>query len=155
MRERISTAMKDALKSGDKRRLSTLRLVTAAIKDRDIAARVDDKGHATGRDKIGDTEVLALLQKMIKQRRESLAIYEKAGRKEQAEQEATEIAVIEEFLPRQMSDAEAREAVAVAIKETGAASPKDMGRVMGALKQRYAGQMDFGKASGLVKELLK
>ena len=92
---------------------------------------------------------------MIKQRRELLAIYEKAGRKEQAEQEATEIAVIEEFLPKQMSEAEAREAVAAAIKETGAAGPKDMGKVMAALKERYAGQMDFGKASGLVKELLK
>jgi uncharacterized protein YqeY len=92
---------------------------------------------------------------MIKQRRESLAIYEKAGRKEQAEQEAIEIAVIEEFLPRQMSEAEAREAIAALIKESGAAGPKEMGKVMGALKQRYAGQMDFGKASALVKELLK
>ncbi len=92
---------------------------------------------------------------MIKQRRESLAIYEKAGRKEQAKQEAIEIAVIEEFLPKQMSEAEARDAIAAAIKETGAASGKDMGKVMAALKERYAGRMDFGKASGLVKELLK
>ena len=92
---------------------------------------------------------------MIKQRRELLAIFEKAGRKEQAEQEATEIAVIEEFLPKQMSEAEAKEAIAAAIKEVGAAGPKDMGKVMAALKARYAGQMDFGKASGLVKELLK
>ena len=91
---------------------------------------------------------------MIKQRRESLDIYEKAGRKEQAAQEATEIAVIEEFLPKQMSEAEAREAIAAVIKETGAASPKEMGKVMAALKERYAGQMDFGKASGLVKELI-
>ena len=102
-----------------------------------------------------DQEILALLQKMIKQRRETLAIYEKAGRKEQAAQEATEIAVIEEFLPRQMSEAEAKDAIAAAIKETGAASQKDMGKVMAALKQRYAGRMDFGKASALVKELLK
>ncbi len=92
---------------------------------------------------------------MIKQRRESLAIYEKAGRTEQAAQEATEIAVIEEFLPKQMSEAEAKAAIAAAIKETGAAGPKDMGKVMAALKGRYAGQMDFGKASGLVKDLLK
>ena len=92
---------------------------------------------------------------MIKQRRESLAIYEQAGRTEQAAQEATEIAVIEEFLPKQMSEAEARDAIAAAIAETGAAGPKDMGKVMAALKERYAGRMDFGKASGLVKELLK
>jgi hypothetical protein len=92
---------------------------------------------------------------MIKQRRESLDIYEKAGRREQAAQEAGEIAVIEEFLPKQMSEAEAREAIAALVKETGAAGPKDMGKVMGALKERYAGRMDFGKASALVKELLK
>jgi uncharacterized protein len=92
---------------------------------------------------------------MIKQRRESLAIYEKAGRTEQAAQEAGEIAVIEEFLPKQMSEAEARDAIAAAVKETGATSPKDMGKVMALLKERHAGQMDFGKASGLVKELLK
>jgi uncharacterized protein YqeY len=92
---------------------------------------------------------------MIKQRRESLAIYEKAGRAEQAQQEATEIAVIAEFLPKQMSEAEARDAIAAVVKEVGAANPKEMGKVMAALKERYAGRMDFAKASGLVKELLK
>jgi len=145
MRDRLMAETRAALKAGNKPRLSALRLISAALQQADIASKTS----------VPDSELPSLLQKMIKQRRESLAIYEKAGRKEQAEQEATEIAVIEEFLPKQMSDAEAREAVAVAIKETGAAGPKDMGRVMGALKQRYAGQMDFGKASGLVKELLK
>jgi len=145
MRDRLMAETRAALKAGNKPRLSALRLISAALQQADIASKTS----------VPDSELPALLQKMIKQRRESLAIYEKAGRKEQAEQEAIEIAVIEEFLPKQMSDAEAREAVAVAIKETGAAGPKDMGRVMGALKQRYAGQMDFGKASGLVKELLK
>jgi uncharacterized protein YqeY len=145
MRDRLMAETKAALKAGNKPRLSALRLISAALQQADIASKTS----------VPDSELPSLLQKMIKQRRESLAIYEKAGRKEQAEQEATEIAVIEEFLPKQMSDAEAREAVAVAIKETGAAGPKDMGRVMSALKQRYAGQMDFGKASGLVKELLK
>ena len=145
MRDRLMAETRAALKAGNKPRLSALRLISAALQQADIASKTS----------VPDSELPALLQKMIKQRRESLAIYEKAGRKEQAEQEAIEIAVIEEFLPKQMSEAEAREAVAVAIKETGAAGPKDMGRVMGALKQRYAGQMDFGKASGLVKDLLK
>ena len=145
MRDRLMAETRAALKAGNKPRLSALRLISASLQQADIASKTS----------VPDSELPALLQKMIKQRRESLAIYEKAGRKEQAEQEAIEIAVIEEFLPKQMSDAEAREAVAVAIKETGAAGPKDMGRVMGALKQRYAGQMDFGKASGLVKDLLK
>ena len=145
MRDRLSAETKAALKAGNKPRLSALRLIRAALQERDIAAKA----------LIPDQEVPALLQRMIKQRRESLAIYEKAGRKEQAEQEALEIAVIEEFLPKQMSEAEAEEAIAAILKETGAAAPKDMGRVMAALKERYAGRMDFGKASGLVKELLK
>ena len=145
MRARLMAETKAALKGGNKPRLSALRLISAGLQQADIASKTT----------VPDSELPALLQKMIKQRRESLAIYEKAGRKEQAEQEATEIAVIEEFLPKQMSEAEAREAIAAAIKETGAATAKDMGKVMGALKQRYAGQMDFGKASGLVKELLK
>jgi uncharacterized protein len=145
MRERLMAETKAALKAQNKPRLSALRLISAALQERDIAAKAS----------IPDSEVPALLQKMIKQRRESLAIYEKAGRKEQAQQEATEIAVIEEFLPKQMSEAEAKDAVAAAIKEAGATSAKDMGKVMGALKARYAGRMDFAKASGLVKELLK
>ena len=145
MRDRLMSETNTALKAQDKRRLSALRLIRAALQERDNAAKAP----------IPDQEMPALLQKMIKQRRESLAIYEKAGRTDQAKQEATEIAVIEEFLPKQMSEAEAREAIAAAIKEAGATSPKEMGKVMGILKGRYAGQMDFGKASGLVKELLK
>jgi uncharacterized protein len=145
MRDRLMTETKAALKAGDRARLSALRLISAALQDRDIAAKAP----------IPDSEVPALLQRMIKQRRESLAIYEKAGRAEQAAQEAGEIAVIEEFLPKQMSEAETKEAIAAAITETGAAGPKEMGKVMGLLKERYAGRMDFGKASGLVKEILK
>jgi hypothetical protein len=146
MRDRLQQAMKDALKAQDKRRLGALRLISAALQEREIAARLA---------KLPDQEAMAVLQRMLKQRRESMAIYEKAGRGELARQEADEIAVIEEFLPKQMGEAEVRAAIAAVVKEVGAASPKDMGRVMGALKERYAGQMDFGKASGLVKELLK
>jgi len=145
MRDRLRAETNAALKAQDKPRLSALRLISAALQQADIAAKAS----------IADQEIPALLQKMIKQRRESLDIYEKAGRKEQAAQEAAEIAVIEEFLPKQMSEAETKEAITAAVKETGAASPKEMGKVMGALKARYAGRMDFGKASGIVKELLK
>jgi uncharacterized protein YqeY len=155
MRDRINTAMKDALKSGEKRRLSTLRLMTAAIKDRDIAARVDEKGRATGRDKIDDLEILALLQKMIKQRREAIETYRQVEREDRVEEEAAEIAVIEEFLPQQMGEEETRGAVAGVVAELGASGLKDMGRVMGALKERFTGQMDFGKASAAAKDLLK
>ena len=145
MRDRLMAESRAALKTQNKQRLGALRLITAALQERDIAAKSP----------IPDAEIPALLQKMIKQRRESLAIYEKAGRTEQAAQEAGEIAVIEEFLPKQMSEAEAGEAIAAAVKETGAAGVKDMGKVMALLKERYAGQIDFGKASGVVKELLK
>ena len=145
MRDRLMAETKAALKAQDKRRLSALRLISAALQERDIAARAA----------IPDQDIPALLQRMIKQRRESLAIYEQAGRKEQAAQEAVEIAVIEEFLPKQMSEAEAKATVAAVVKEVGAAAPRDMGKVMAALKARHAGRMDFGKASGLVKELLK
>ncbi len=145
MRDRLRAETNAALKAQNKQRLSALRLISAALQERDIAAKAA----------IPDQDIPALLQKMIKQRRESLAIYEKAGRTEQAQQEAAEIKVIEEFLPKQMGEAEARAAIAAVVKEVGAAAPKDMGKVMGLLKERYAGQMDFGKASGLVKELLK
>jgi uncharacterized protein YqeY len=145
MRDRLMSETKAALKAQDKPRLSALRLISAALQQADIAAKAA----------IPDQDVPALLQKMIKQRRESHAIYEKAGRTEQAQQEAGEIAVIEEFLPKQMSEAEAKATIAAAVKEVGASSPKEMGKVMGLLKERYAGQMDFGKASALVKELLK
>ncbi len=155
MRDRLMHETKEAMKAQNKRRLSTLRLISAALKDRDIAARVDEKGKSTGRDKITDQEFLALLQKMIKQRRDSIAAYEQAKRAELAQQEAEEITIIEEFLPKQMGDAEVKAAIAAVVQEVGAASPKDMGKVMAALKARYTGQMDFGKASGQVKELLK
>jgi uncharacterized protein YqeY len=145
MRDRLKAETNAALKAHDKARLQALRLIRAALQERDNAPGGP----------IPDPEIPALLQKMIKQRRESLAIFEKAGRTEQAAQEATEIAVIEEFLPTQMGEAEAKAAIAAAIKETGAAGPKDMGKVMGVLKARHVGQMDFGKASGLVKDLLK
>jgi uncharacterized protein YqeY len=145
MRTRLAAETKAALKAQDKPRLSALRLISAELQKADIAA----KGGS-----IPDQDIPALLQRMIKQRRESLAIYEKAGRAEQARQEAGEIAVIEEFLPEQMSVAEATEAIAAVVKEVGATSPKDMGKVMALLKERYAGKMDFGKASGEVKALL-
>ena len=155
MRDRLSQATKDAMKAQDKQRLSTLRLISAALKDRDIAARVDEKGVSSGRDKITDQEFASLLQKMIKQRRDSITAFEQGGRQELAKQEAAEIAVIEEFLPKQMGEAEAAAVIAAVIKEVGAASQKDMGKVMAALKSRYADQMDFGKASSQVKALLK
>jgi uncharacterized protein len=145
MRDRLMAETKAALKAQDKPRLSALRLISAALQQADIASKST----------IPDQDIPAVLQRMIKQRRESFAIYEKAGRAAQAAQEAHEIAVIEEFLPKQMSEAEAKEAIAAVVKETGAAAPKEMGKVMAALKERYAGRMDFGKASGLVKELLK
>jgi len=149
MRQRINDDVKTAMKSGEKARLSTLRLVTAAIKDRELGV-----GGAAPTE-VGDAEVVVILQKMVKQRRESIATYEKAGRQDLADQEKAEIAVIEGYLPKQMGEAEAKAAVSALIKELGAAGPKDMGKVMGALKERFAGQMDFSKASGMVKELLK
>lgn len=145
MRDRLASETKAALRAQDKPRLAALRLISAELQARDIAAKAT----------IPDQDIPAVLQKMIKQRRESLTIYEKAGRTEQAKQEAGEIAVIEEFLPKQMSEADAKAAIAAVVKEVGATTPKEMGKVMAALKERYAGQMDFGKASGLVKELLK
>jgi uncharacterized protein YqeY len=145
MRDRLAAETKVALKAQNKQRLSALRLISAELQKADIAA----KGGS-----IPDQDIPALLQKMIKQRRESLAIYEQAGRAEQARQEAAEITVIEEFLPKQMTEAEATAAVAAVVKELGAASPKEMGKVMAALKERYAGQMDFGKASAQAKALL-
>ena len=148
MRETITAALKTATKAQDKRRISTLRLVSAAIKDRDIAARTAGKGEAT------DAELLELFAKMIKQREESEKIYRDACRAELATQEAEEIAIIREFLPNQLSDADAQKAIADAIAEAGASSVKDMGKVMAVLKARYAGQMDFAKASALVKAKL-
>jgi uncharacterized protein YqeY len=148
MRETISDALKAATKAQDKRRVSTLRLVVAAIKDRDIAARGLGKSQAT------DAELLELFARMIKQREESEKIYRDAGRADLATQEAEEIAIIREFLPAQLSDADTESAIAAAIAEAGATSVKDMGKVMAALKARYAGQMDFAKASAAVKAKL-
>jgi uncharacterized protein len=148
MRETITAALHAATKARDARRLSTLRLMSAAIKDRDIAART------AGTEKASDAELLDLLAKMIKQREESQKIYADAGRAELAAQEGEEVVIIREFLPQQLSDADVAKAIDDAIAEAGATSIKDMGKVMAALKSRYAGQMDFGKASGAVKAKL-
>jgi len=149
LRARLNDAMKEAMKAKDAKRLATVRLILAALKDKDIAARSE-----TSRDLLGDDEILGLLGKMIKQREESAAVYRQGGRPELAENEEAEIAVIREFMPKQMDEAESRAAIAAVIAETGAASIKDMGKVMGALKERYAGQMDFGKASAAIKDAL-
>jgi uncharacterized protein len=148
MRDTVTAALKAATKAQDKRRISTLRLMSAAMKDRDIAARTAGKGEATA------AELLELFAKMIKQREESEKIYADAGRAELAKQEAEEIVIIREFLPKQLSSAELDKAIADALAKTGAASVKDMGKVMAELKARYAGQMDFAKASALVKAKL-
>jgi uncharacterized protein YqeY len=148
LRDKINDRVKDAMRSQDKLTLSTLRLVNAAIKNADIEAR------GAGKAQLSDDELLGVLQKMIKQRQESVELYEKGGRKELADQERGEIAVITGFLPKQMSDDEMKAAIKAVINETGASSMKDMGKVIGALKAKYAGQMDFGKASGLVKGAL-
>jgi uncharacterized protein YqeY len=149
LREQLSSALKTALKEKNERAVSTTRLILASLKDRDIAAR--SSGNMDG---IADDEILKLLQSMVKQRNESISMYEKGGRLELAEQEAQEIEVIKSFLPEQMSDADIEKAVDDLIKETGAESVKDMGRIMGGLRERYAGRMDFGKAGALVKQRL-
>lgn len=148
MREQFTTALKEAMKAGDKARLGAVRLIQAAIKDKDIEAR------GAGRETATNDEILALLQKMIKQRQESASIYRQNGRPELAETEEGEIAVISSFLPKQLDEAETKAAITQAIAETGAAGMKDMGKVIAVLKERFAGQMDFGKASGLVKAAL-
>ena len=148
LRERFTEVLKESLKAGDKPRLAAVRLIQAALKDKDIEARGAGKGQAS------EEEILAMLQKMIKQRQESAEIYEKAGREELAAQERGEIAVIESFLPKQMDEAEVSEAIAAAIAEAGATSIKEMGKVIGVLKGKFAGRMDFAKASGLVKARL-
>ena len=149
MHERFNEALKVALKSQDKVRISTLRLINAAIKDRDIADRTDNGGAGVSED-----VVLEILAKMIKQRQESLLAYEEAGRLDLADQERSEIVIIQEFMPRQLEDDEIVAAVDAALAEVGAETLKDMGRVMGLLKQKYTGQMDFGKAGARVKEKL-
>lgn len=149
MRDAISNAQKEALKAKDKTALSTIRLITAALKDRDIAARTKGSG-----DGISDDEILSMLQTMIKQRAESVKLYNEGNRPELAAAENEEIRVIQQFLPQQLTAAELEEAITNAIAETGAESVKDMGKVMGVLKSKYAGQIDFGAASGEIKSRL-
>jgi len=144
MREKFSSELTAAMKAGEKRRVDTLRMIMAALKDKDIEARGEGKT-------VSNEDILALLQKMVKSRKESLEIYEKAARTDLAAQESEEIAIIESFLPSQMSEVEVDEAIAATIAATGAASIKDMGRVVSALKAKYPGRMDFGKVSALVK----
>ncbi|MDR4308095.1 GatB/YqeY domain-containing protein [Chelatococcus sambhunathii] len=148
MREAINAALKEAMKARDADRTGTLRMIGAAIKDLDIASRTTGTGTAT------DDELKTLFAKMIKQRQESASIYEQNGRPELAAKERAEIATIQDFLPAQMNEAEVAAAIDAAIAETGAASMKDMGRVMGVLKGKYAGQMDFSAANGVVKAKL-
>jgi uncharacterized protein len=148
MREEINSALKAAMKSGDKTRLSTLRLVNAAIKDRDIALRGEGKGPAS------DDDLMSLLQKMIKQRDESAEVYTKGGRPELATQERDEAEVIREFLPQQMEEEAVSAAIAEIIAREGASSIKDLGKVMAALKAAYAGRMDFARASAVAKGML-
>ena len=147
MREKFSSELKAAMKAGEKRRVGTIRMIMAALKDKEIEARGQGKT-------VSDEDILALLQKMTKSRKESQEIYEKAGRLDLARQESEEIAIIQGFLPQQLSEAEVAQAIAAAIAETGATSIKDMGKVVGALKGKYAGRMDFAKASALVKRML-
>ena len=149
LRSHLNDALKIAMKSKNKCQVATVRLILAALKDRDIAART--KGNADG---LSDDEVLGMLQSMIKQRRESIKLYEQGGRMELAQREAEEIAVIENFLPEQMSEGDMTAAIDAALADAGATSLKDMGKVMGALKAEHAGTMDFSKASAVVKERL-
>jgi len=149
LREQINDALKVAMRSKDEVGLRTVRLIMAALKDRDIAAR--SSGNCDG---ISDDEVLSMLQSMVKQRGESIQMYRDGGRQELADQEAAEIEVIERFLPKQLDDAEVADAVSGAIEKTGADCIKDMGKVMGALKADYAGRMDFSKAGAMVKDRL-
>ena len=144
----IHEDLKSAMKAGDAKRVSTLRLVNSSIKNADIEARGE------GQQPLSDDAVLSLLQKMIKQRQESVELYQKGNRADLVKQEQEEIAIISAYLPKQMSEAEMTAAIEAAIKDTGAAGMKDMGKVIGVLKTKYAGQMDFGKASGLVKAAL-
>ena len=147
MRTRLTADLKTAMKAGEKRRVDTIRLINSALKDKDIEARGLGKT-------VGDEDILALLQKMVKSRQESLGIYEGAGREDLASIERDEIAIINGYLPQQMDEAAVKAAIAAAIAETGAASVKDMGKVIAVLRAKFAGQMDFGKASGQVKAML-
>ena len=149
LRTKVNTALKQAMKAKEADKLATLRLISAAIKDRDIEARAEGQEEGVGND-----AVLGILGKMVKQRQESAKVYEEGGRLELAEKERSEIKIIEEFLPRQLSADESSAAIDAAIAEVGADSIRDMGKVMAALKAKYTGQMDFGKTGPMVKEKL-
>lgn len=148
LRDDINNALKDAMKAKDERKVSTLRMVNSALKNADIEARGQSKPA------LGDAELLAMLQKMIKQRQESVELYQKGGRDDLVKQENEEIAIISAYLPKQLSEADMTAAIDAAIKDTGAAGIKDMGKVIGVLRGKYAGQMDMAKASGMVKAKL-
>ena len=149
LRDTFTTALKESMKAGDQRRLSTVRMILAALKDRDIDAR--GKGNPSG---IEEGDIQRMMQGLIKQRREAIELYKQGNRPELAQQEQEEIAVIESFLPQQMSDNEIAAAAKAAIAETGAAGVKDMGRVMGVLRERHAGVIDLARAGAIVKQLL-
>jgi uncharacterized protein len=148
LRDNINSAMRDAMKARDERRVGTLRMMNAAIKNADIEAR------GQGKEALNEADLMSLFQKMIKQRQESAELYDKGARPELAAAERAEIEMIQAYLPQQMSDAEAGHAISSMLQELNAATMKDMGRAMAALKERFAGKMDFGKASGKIKELL-
>ncbi|MBL4603284.1 MAG: GatB/YqeY domain-containing protein [Emcibacteraceae bacterium] len=148
LREKFSTAMKEAMRAKDRRRLGTIRLIMAAVKNRDISVRTESDS------KVGDSEIIDILSKMVKQRNDSIKAYEEAGRLELAEQEADEIVIITEFLPRQLEESEIEVAVKQAIDDTSASGLKDIGKIMTILKGNFAGQMDFSKASAIAKNLL-
>jgi uncharacterized protein len=150
LRDQLMADMKDAMKSGDKRKLATIRLMNAAIKDKDINSRTD--GHDS--EKISDAAILDVFAKMVKQRQDSIAAFDAGGRAELAQAEREEMAIIQSYMPKQMSDDEAKSAIAGIIAAVGATSVKDMGKVMAELKSKFSGQMDMGKAGGLVKGLL-
>jgi hypothetical protein len=147
MREQLSTMLKDAMKAGDKRRVGTIRLIQSALKDKDIELRPSGKT-------VGEEDISAVLRKMVKQRQDSIAIYDQAGRDDLASQEREEVAIIAEFLPKEMDEAGVRAAIAEAIAETGATGGKDMGKVIAAIKAKHAGRIDFGKAGTVVKSML-
>ena len=149
MRDKFANAMKEAMKAKESRRLSTVRLIQTAIKDRDIANR------GAGKDPVSDDDIMQILQKMVKQREESAKIYEDAGREELATQEREEIVIIKSFMPEQLPEEKVRELCQSVISETNSQGLRDMGKCMNALKEKYPGQMDFSKASGMVKDLLK
>jgi uncharacterized protein YqeY len=148
LRDNINNAMKEAMKARDERRVSTLRMMNAAIKNADIEVR------GQGKEPLNEADLMSLFQKMIKQRQESAELYDKGARPELAAQERAEIEIISSYLPKQMSDTEAGSAISALLQEINAETMKDMGRAMAALRERFAGKMDFGKASGKIKELL-